>query len=118
MSRNTGRNRDKGDRLNLATPRHKSTLASDASAQKGGNPKPCYTAGRAVPSHAANRGIKARTAAATAARHRAILQEVLLQTACKRREEAARERRYYDRLEAFTVGIFLGGWLFAILSHL
>lgn len=24
----------------------------------------------------------------------------------------------YDRLEAFTVGIFLGGWLLAILSHL
>lgn len=24
----------------------------------------------------------------------------------------------YDRLEAFTVGIFVGGWLLAILSHL
>lgn len=52
------------------------------------------------------------------AKYRQILQDTLLQAACKRREEAARERRYYDRLEAFTVGIFLGGWLFAILSHL
>ena len=52
------------------------------------------------------------------AKYRAILQEVLLQAACKRREEAARERRYYDRLEAFTVGIFLGGWLLSLLSHL
>ena len=52
------------------------------------------------------------------AKYRAILQEVLLQTACKRREKPERERRYYDRLEAFTVGIFLGGWLLAILSHL
>lgn len=24
----------------------------------------------------------------------------------------------YDRLETFTVGIFLGGWLLALLSHL
>ena len=68
MSRNTGRNRDKGEGLNLAAPRHKSKRASDARAQKGGNPKLWNTAGRAVPSHAANRGIKARTAAATAAR--------------------------------------------------
>ena len=52
------------------------------------------------------------------AKYRQILQDVLLQSACKRREEAERERRFYDRLEAFTVGIFLGGWLFAILSHL
>ena len=52
------------------------------------------------------------------AKYRQILQDVLLQSACKRREEAERERRYYDWLEAFTVGIFLGGWLFAILSHL
>ena len=52
------------------------------------------------------------------AKYRQILQDTLLQAACKRREEAARERRYYDRLESFTVGIFLGGWLLAILSHL
>lgn len=52
------------------------------------------------------------------AKYRQILQDTLLQAACKRREQPARERRYYDRLEAFTVGIFLGGWLFAILSHL
>jgi len=68
VSQNTGRNRDKGGRLNRATPRHKSKRASDARAQKGGEPTLCTTAGRAVPSHAANRGIKARTAAATAAR--------------------------------------------------
>ena len=47
MSRNTGRNRDKGGRLNRATPRHKSKRASDARAQKGGEPTLCTTAGRA-----------------------------------------------------------------------
>ena len=52
------------------------------------------------------------------AKYRAILQEVLLQTACKRREEAARERRFYDRLEAFTFAVFGAGWLIAIVTHL
>lgn len=70
MSRNTGRNRDKGGRLNRATPRHKSKRASDARAQKGGEPTLCFTAGRAVPSHAANGGIKRDAATANAARFR------------------------------------------------
>lgn len=52
------------------------------------------------------------------AKYRAILQEVLLQTACKRREEAERERRFYDSLELAVLAAFLGGWLLAILSHL
>lgn len=52
------------------------------------------------------------------AKYRQILQDTLLQAAAARREQPARERRYYDRLESFTVGIFLGGWLFTILSHL
>ena len=52
------------------------------------------------------------------AKYRAILQEVLLQTACKRREEAARERRYYDALELAVLAVFGAGWLLAILSHL
>ena len=68
MSRNTGRNWDKGRGLNHATPQHKSKRASDARAHKGGEPTLCTTAGRAVPSHAANGGIRARAAAATAAR--------------------------------------------------
>ena len=52
------------------------------------------------------------------AKYRQILQEVLLQSACKRREEAARERRFYDALEVAVLAAFGAGWLLAILTHL
>lgn len=52
------------------------------------------------------------------AKYRAILQEVLLQAACKRREQPERERRFYDALEVAVLAAFGAGWLLAILSHL
>ena len=52
------------------------------------------------------------------AKYRAILQEVLLQAACKRREEAARERRFYDSLELAALAAFGAGYLIAVISHL
>lgn len=52
------------------------------------------------------------------AKYRAILQELLLQTACKRREEAERERRFYDTLELAALAAFAAGWLIAIVTHL
>lgn len=52
------------------------------------------------------------------AKYRAILQELLLQTACKRREESERERRFYDTLELAALAAFAAGWLIAIVTHL
>ena len=68
VSRNRCQNPDKANWIMHGGSGHSSGRRATSAHQKGGNPKPCYTAGRAVPSHAANRGIKARTAAATAAR--------------------------------------------------
>ena len=51
--------------------------------------------------------------------YRLALQQCLLDHGLNREPRATNnESRVYDRLEAFTVGIFLGGWLFAIISHL
>ncbi len=52
------------------------------------------------------------------AKYRQILQDVLLQSACKRREEAERERRFYDTLELAALAAFAAGWLIAIVTHL
>lgn len=52
------------------------------------------------------------------AKYRAILQEVLLQTACKRREQPERERQIYDALELAVLAAFGAGWLLAIVTHL
>lgn len=51
--------------------------------------------------------------------YRLALQQFLLDHGLNHEPRATNhESRVYDRLEAFTVGIFLGGWLLAILSHL
>ena len=52
------------------------------------------------------------------AKYRQILQDTLLQAACKRREQPERERQIYDALELAVLAAFGGGWLLAILSHL
>ncbi len=52
------------------------------------------------------------------AKYRAILQEVLLQAAYKRRCEAERECRFYDLLELATLAAFGAGYLIAVISHL
>ena len=52
------------------------------------------------------------------AKYRQILQDVLLQSACKRRAAADRERRFYDTLELSVLAAFGAGWLLALLSHL
>ena len=52
------------------------------------------------------------------AKYRTMLQEVLLQSACKRREEAERERRFYDTLELAALAAFAAGYLIAVISHL
>ena len=52
------------------------------------------------------------------AKYRQILQDVLLQSACKRRCEAERERRFYDSLEIAVLAAFGAGWLLALISHL
>lgn len=49
--------------------------------------------------------------------YRLALQQFLL-THRLTRNSTTKSSSPYDRLEAFTVGIFLGGWLLAILSHL
>ena len=56
--------------------------------------------------------------------YRLVLQQFLLDHGLNRepsayaRATAGKPSSPYDRLETFTVGIFLGGWLLAILSHL
>lgn len=52
------------------------------------------------------------------AKYRQILQDVLLQSACKRRKEAERERRFYDTLELAALAAFAAGYLIAVISHL
>ena len=52
------------------------------------------------------------------AKYRQVLQDTLLQAACKRREQPARELRIYDTLELAVLAAFGAGWLLAILSHL
>lgn len=52
------------------------------------------------------------------AKYRQILQDTLLQAACRRREQPERERRFYDTLELAVLAAFGAGWLLAILSHL
>lgn len=56
--------------------------------------------------------------------YRLALQQFLLDHGLNREPSACakatadKPANPYDRLEAFTVGIFLGGWLLAVLSHL
>lgn len=52
------------------------------------------------------------------AKYRQILQDTLLQAACKRREQPERERRMYDALELAVLAAFGAGWLLAIVTHL
>ena len=52
------------------------------------------------------------------AKYRQILQDVLLQSACKRREQPERERRIYDALELAVLAAFGAGYLIAVISHL
>ena len=52
------------------------------------------------------------------AKYRQILQDVLLQSACKRREQPERERRIYDALELAVLAAFAAGYLIAVISHL
>ena len=52
------------------------------------------------------------------AKYRQILQDTLLQAACKRREQPERERRIYDALELAVLAAFGAGYLIAVISHL